>query len=79
MPILKNARHEIFALSSKLLDKLKAIALDNDLSSEGSEANREDVTVVVKIGGQDNYETPFTPERPLRLSQGECVQAGKRA
>gem|GEM_PF-2132135 len=62
----------------KLLDKLKANALDNDLSGEGNEANREDVTVIVKIGGQDTEEASFTPERPLRLWQGDCVQARKR-
>jgi hypothetical protein len=37
----------------KLPDKLRAIALDNILSAEVSEANREEVTVVVRIGGDD--------------------------
>gem|GEM_PF-2058503 len=52
------------SVKRKLPDKLRAIAMDNDLSGEGSEANREGVTVVVRIGGQDNGEASFTPGRP---------------
>jgi len=47
-----------------LPDKLRAIALDNELAGEGA-ATGEDVTVVVRIGGPDNDEVPYTPERTL--------------
>jgi hypothetical protein len=35
----------------KLLDKFKAIALDNDLSDEGNKPNDEKPVLVVRIGG----------------------------
>ena len=35
----------------KLLDKLRAIALDNDLSDEGNKPNDENPVLVVRIGG----------------------------
>ena len=57
-------------VTRKLPDKLRAIALDNELSGEGAQENREDVTVVVRIGGQDNDEAPFTLDRPLGRWEG---------
>ena len=36
-------------------DKLRAIALDNELAGKGA-SNGEEVTVLVAIGGQDNRE-----------------------
>jgi hypothetical protein len=35
----------------KLLDKLRAIAIDNDLSDEGNQPKDENTVVVVRIGG----------------------------
>jgi hypothetical protein len=52
-------------VTRKLPDKLRAIALDNELSGEVAQENREDVTVVVRIGGQDNDDVSFNPEHPL--------------
>lgn len=37
----------------KMPDKLAAIKLDNDLAGEGSEANKEPLVIVVRIGGGD--------------------------
>ena len=52
-------------VTRKLPDKLRAISLDNELSGEVAQENREDVTVVVRIGGQDNDDVSFNPEHPL--------------
>ena len=38
----------------KMPDKLKALALDNDLAIEGAEANKEAMTIIVRIGGADD-------------------------
>jgi hypothetical protein len=48
-----------------LPDKLRAIALDKELAVEGAQENREDVTVVGRIGGPDDDEAPCTHARPL--------------
>jgi len=61
----------------KLPDKLRAIVLDNILSAEGSETNREEVTVVVRIGGQEHGENLPTPEHSLRrYGWDKTAQAG---
>lgn len=54
-----------------LPDKLRAIALDNELSGEGAQENREDVTVVVRIGGSDTDEASFIPDRSPVQRDGE--------
>ena len=54
-----------------LPDKLRVSALDNELAGEGVEGRREDVAVVVTIGGQDNDEAPFIPDGSSLRSDAE--------
>lgn len=42
------------SMKVKMPDKLRALALDNDLAIEGAEANKEAMTIIVRIGGSDD-------------------------